>query len=109
MAAQRDTGIHECQCEECKRSPVGETAKLHGSINRVMGSSDERRRRHFVGLLASQYGYGGIQQLACVTGMSRTTILRGQREWEAKSVVANGRIRAPGAGGKWSEKNNPAS
>ena len=109
MAAQRDTGIHECWCAECKRSPGGETAKLHSSINRVMESLDERRRRHLVGLLASQYGYGGIQQLARVTGMSRTTILRGRRELEAKSLVANSRIRAPGAGGKWSEKNSPAS
>jgi hypothetical protein len=109
MAAQRDTVIHECRCEECKRAPVGETAKLHGSINRVMGSLDERRRRHFVGLLASQHGYGGIQQLARVTGMSRTTILRGRRELEARSLVANGRLRAPGAGGKWSEKNTQAS
>lgn len=109
MAAQRDTVIHECRCEECKRSPVGETAKLHSSINRVMGSLDERRRRQFGGLLASQHGYGGIQQLAHVTGMSRTTILRGRRELEARSLVANGRIRAPGAGGEWSEKNNQAS
>lgn len=109
MAAQRDTGIHECRCEECKRSPVGETAKLHGSINRVMESLEERRRRHFVGLVASQHGYGGIQQLAPGTGMSRTTMLRGRRELEARSVVANGRSRAPGAGGKWSEKNNQAS
>ena len=57
MAAQRDTVIHECRCEECKRSPVGERAKLHGSINRVMESLDERGRRHFVGLLASQHGW----------------------------------------------------
>ena len=109
MAAQRDTVIHECRCEECKRSPVGETAKLHSSINRVMRSLDERRRRHFVGLLASQHGYGGSQQFARVTGMSRTTILRGRRELEAKSLGANGRSRAPGAGGKWSEKNTQAS
>ena len=109
MAAQRDTVIHECRGEECKRSPGGERAKLHGSINRVMESMDERRRRHFVGLLASHHGYGGIQQLARVTGRSRTTILRGRRELEARRLVANGRIRAPGAGGKWSEKNNQAS
>ena len=109
MAVQRDTEIHQCECEECKASPAGETAKLHGSIDRVMRSLDERRRRYFVGLLASQHGYGGIQHLARVTGMSRTTIVRGRREVEAKSVVANGRIWAPGAGGKWSGKNSPAS
>ena len=39
MAARRDTVIHEWRCEECKRSPGGERAKLHGSINRVMEGS----------------------------------------------------------------------
>lgn len=105
---QRNTVIYECVCRECKRAPAGETAKLHGSINRVIVSLDEKRRRHFVGLLASQHGYGGIQQIARVTGMSRTTILRGQRELEAGNLVASGRVRALGAGGKWSEKNNRA-
>src|SRR5712664_3093715 len=108
MAVQRNTVIYECVCREWKRAPAGETAKLHGSINRVIVSLDEKRRRHFVGLLASQHGYGGIQQIARVTGMSRTTILRGQRELEAGHLVASGRVRAPGAGGKWSEKNNRA-
>jgi hypothetical protein len=105
MATQHDTVIHQCRCEECTRSPAGETAKLHGSINRVVVSLDERRRRHFVGLLASQHGYGGIQQIACVTGMSRTTILRGRRELEARDMSAPGRVRAPGGGRPWSEKN----
>jgi hypothetical protein len=74
MAAQRDTVSHECRGEECKRSPVGETAKWHGSINRVRESLDERRRRHLVGLLASHHGDGGSQRLARVTGMRRRTI-----------------------------------
>jgi hypothetical protein len=105
MAAQHGTVIHQCRCEECKRSPAGETAKLHGSINRVVVSLDERRRRHFAGLLASQHGYGGIQQIARVTGMSRTTILRGRRELAAGDLGVNSRVRAPGGGRTWSEKN----
>jgi len=109
MAAQHDPVTHQCQCEECKRSPAGETAKLHGSINRVVVSLDERRRRHFVGLLASQHGYGGIQQIARVTGMSRTTILRGRRELEARGMLVSERVRAPGGGRPWSEKNSRAS
>src|SRR6266853_219357 len=109
MAAQRTAVIHQCLCEECKRYPARETAKLHSSINRVVVSLDERRRRHFVGLLASQHGYGGIHQVARVTGMSRTTILRGRRELEGRDLAAHGRVRAPGAGGRWSEKNTRAS
>ena len=105
---QRNTVIYECVCRECQRAPAGEAAKLPGSINRVTVSLEEERRRHFVGLLASQHGYGGSQQIARVTGMSRTTILRGQRELGAGDLVASGRVRAPGAGGTWSEKNTRA-
>jgi hypothetical protein len=68
-------------------------------------SLDERRRRRFVGLLASQRGYGGVQHVARVTGMSRTTILRGRRELEQGDLTASGRVRAPGGGGIFSEKN----
>lgn len=79
---------------------------MHVSINRVIASLDERRRRHFVGLLASQRGYGGVQHVARVTGMSRTTILRGRRELEEGNFTASDRVRAPGGGGSFSEKNN---
>ena len=106
MAAKQHTAIHQCTCEECKRHPQGETAKLHVSITRVVVSLDERRRRRFVGLLAAQRGYGGVQHGARVTGMSRTTILRGQRELEQRDLASSGRVRAPGGGGTWSEKNS---
>ena len=105
MAAKHPTLIHQCSCGECQQHPQGETAKLHVSINRVVVSLDEKRRRHFVGLLASQHGYGGVQQVARVTGMSRTTILRGRRELEEGDLTASGRVRAPGGGGTFSEKN----
>lgn len=106
MAAKRHTAIHKCTCEECRQQPQGETAKLHASINRVVASLDEKSRRRFVGLLASQGGYGGVQHVARVTGMSRTTILRGRRELEQGELLSSGRIRAPGAGGTCSEKNS---
>ena len=106
MAAKPHPLIHQCPCEECKRHPQGETAQLHVSINRVVVSLDERCRRHFVGLLASQWGYGGVQYGARVTGMSRTTILRGRRELEQGDLTASGRVRAPGGGGIFSEKNS---
>lgn len=106
MTAKQQTAIHQCTCPECKRSPHGETAKLHVSINRVVVSLDEKHRRRFVGLLAAQRGYGGVQHLARVTGMSRTTILRGQRELEQGELASSGRVRAPGGGGILSEKNS---
>jgi hypothetical protein len=79
---------------------------LHVGINRVVVSLDERRRRRFVGLLASQYGYGGVQHVARVTGTSRTTILRGRRELEQGDLASSGRVRALGGGGMFSEKNS---
>lgn len=106
MTAKQHTAIHQCTCEECKRHPHGETAKLHVSINRVVVSLDEKHRRRFVGLLAAQRGYGGVQHVARVTGMSRTTILRGQRELEQRDLASSGRVRAPGGGGTLSEKNS---
>jgi hypothetical protein len=79
---------------------------LHVSINRVVVSLDEKHRRRFVGLLAAQRGYGGVQHVARVTGMSRTTILRGQRELEHRDLASSGRVRAPGGGSLLSEKNS---
>jgi hypothetical protein len=104
MAEQRQRTIHVCTCQTCEREPNGETAKLHVSINRVLVSLDEKSRRRFVGLLAVQHGYGGVQHLARVTGLSRTTILRGQREIERAELETLGRVRAVGGGGQFIEK-----
>jgi len=79
-------------------------ATLHTSINRVVASFDEKSRRRFVGLLAMQHGYGGVQHLRRVTGLSRTTILRGQREIAQADSDRLGRIRSRGGGGQFLEK-----
>jgi hypothetical protein len=105
MAEQKQKAIHACTCLECEQHPTGETANLHASINRVLASLDEKRRRHFVGLLAAQHGYGGVLNLARVTGLSRTTILRGRREIEQVEPDSSGRVREAGGGGQFLEKN----
>ena len=102
MAEQSQRAIHVCSCLECTHRPTGETTKLHASINRVLASLDEKRRRRFVGLLAVQYGHGGVRHLARVTGLSRTTILRGRREIEEAMPATTRRLRA--AGGQFIEK-----
>jgi hypothetical protein len=71
-------------------------ARYHAAINAILSELDERNRRLFVGLLATEHGHGGVALLAQVTGLSRTTILRGQRELERG--VPRGRIRLPGGG-----------
>jgi hypothetical protein len=70
---------------------------------------DERNRRRFAGLLASDRGHGGVSLLAQVTGLSRTTILRGQRELAAGTPPDPGRARRPGGGRPRLEKKRPAS
>ncbi len=104
MADQRQRTIHVCTCQDCQRYRAGATAKLHASVNRVLASLNEKSRRRFVGLLAAQHGYGGVQQLGRITGLSRTTILRGRREIERAEPETNGRVRAPGGGGQFLEK-----
>ncbi len=101
--------LHVCACSNCRRHPRSPIAKLHVGINRVMATMDEKSRRRFVGLLATQQGWGGVRQMSQITGMSRTTILRGQREIERTTRSRRTRLRTRGAGRKRVEKNNPAS
>ncbi|MGH9902333.1 MAG: hypothetical protein ACRD68_11060 [Pyrinomonadaceae bacterium] len=104
MAEQRQRTIHVSTCQECEQHPTGETAKLHFSVNRVLASLDEKSRRRFVGLLAAQHGYGGVQKFARVTGLNRRTILRGQRGIEQAAPETSQRVRAAGGGGQFLEK-----
>jgi len=76
----------------------------HRAINRVMAELDERGRRLFAGILARQHGHGGIQSVAKITGLSRTTIGRGLREGEQAQAEFSNRVRRPGGGRKCVEK-----
>ena len=63
---------------------------------------DERLRRLWAAAEAEQLGYGGVSAVAAATGLSRTTVLAGQRELKQVSTltaVPNQR-RKPGAGRK---------
>ena len=104
MSEREPKAIHTCQCAECSEHPRSEAATLHRSINDVISLFDEKSRRRFAGLLAMQNGYGGVRYVSRVTGLSRTTILRGQREIQQADVELSQRIRAPGGGAKLIEK-----
>jgi hypothetical protein len=97
MPKKRNKAVHKCCCNECIEQPNGETALLHTSINRLVAAFDEKHRRQFAGLLASQLGHGGIQYISKITGLNRETISRGKRDIGA-NVALDGRIRAPGGG-----------
>ncbi len=80
MAKKKNRPVYKCCCHKCVEQPSGETALLHASINRLVAVLDEKHRRQFVGLLASQLGHGGIQKLSKITELHRETIRRGKRE-----------------------------
>jgi hypothetical protein len=96
--------VHECMCQECKNDPSGATATVHAGMNLMVATLDEKNRRRFAGLWASQLGYGGVQAVARITGLSRTTITRGQQEVEQGVTASERRVRAPGGGRKLIEK-----
>lgn len=73
-----------------------------------MATLDEKSRRRFAGLLAIQAGPQAriISHLSQITGLSRNTIYRGQREIERPtSKRRSRRVRAPGGGRPLTEKN----
>ena len=98
MPKNRNKPVRKCRCRECVEQSSGETALLHASINRLVAALDEKHRRQFAGLLASQFGHGGIQYLSKITGLHRETISRGKRGIEPANAALVGRIRAPGGG-----------
>ena len=98
MLKNRSKPVHKCRCRECIEQPSGEIALLHASINRLVAALDEKHRRQFVGLLASQFGHGGIEYLSKITGLNRQTIRRGKREIEPANADLDGRIRVGGGG-----------
>jgi hypothetical protein len=95
---------YECPCDSCRLFPRDDLAHDHRAINRVVATLDERRRRLFVGLLASQHGHGGVVLLSRITGLSRTTIQRGLVELEQGATGSPDRVRQPGGGRRRAEK-----
>ena len=102
MTEKRVKTPHRCQCLPCVKDPSGPTAELHRQINQLVVLLNEKDRRQVVGLLARQLGQGGVTKMAQVTGLSRNTISRGQRE--LASDECSDRIRAKGGGRPLTEK-----
>ncbi len=109
MADQTWPPVHGCCCSACRLGTEPDVAEYHAAINTVLARLDERNRRLCAGLLATQGGHGGVARLAQITGLSRTTILRGQRELADGVPLGAGRVRRPGGGRPRLEKKRPAS
>jgi hypothetical protein len=96
--ADQSCPVHVCDCPACCQGVDPEVARYHAAINSILPELDEHRRRLFAGLLAAEHGHGGVTLFAQITGLSRTTILRGQRELEQGVPRHPARIRRPGGG-----------
>lgn len=110
MRTTKQKPIHQCQCDACKKAPRSVEAKGHQAINQVVSLLHEKGRRQFVGLLALQWGRGGLERLHVITGLSHPTIRKGRKEVQRKERQAERkRVRKAGAGRQRVEKNNLAS
>ena len=96
--------VHACGCPDCQQGRRSDIIEEHRAINRLIALLDEKRRRLFAGFWATISGRGGVARLAVITGLSRTTILRGRREFLHPEGLDPSRIRKPGGGRKRVEK-----
>jgi hypothetical protein len=107
MADHPSRSVYCCACPACRTQPDSPIAHEHSAINHLLATLDEKARRQVAGLLALQQGQGGITRIAHITGLSRTTIRRGQQELQAPLPAQAGRIRHSGGGRKPIEKKIP--
>jgi len=107
MPSKTKKTLHNCGCETCAQHPSSRIAKEHKAINRVLLGLDARNKRRFVGVLANQQG--NILRLSQITGLSRNTMYRGQKEVEHPSQNLASGIRQLGAGRLLVEKNSQGS
>lgn len=104
MKKRKKRHSHKCSCHDCSQHPYSRQAQQHNAINRVVATFDEKSRRRFVGLLALQFGRGGVERAHEITRLSRTTIRVGREE--VRRVDRLPGIRRPGGGRVALEKND---
>jgi transposase len=68
-------------------------------IKRLLPMLDEKQKRIYLATEAEGLGYGGLKAIHELTGVSKTTIIKGKKELREGAVEHN-RIRKPGGGRK---------
>mgnify|MGYP001090506159 CR=1 FL=1 len=81
---------------------------IRKKYRRIKGSLNERSRRLWAAAEAESLGHGGATLVAAVTGISRSTIVRGLREIRSGPEVEEGRVRQPGGGRKRATEVDPS-
>jgi transposase len=75
---------------------------------KVLATLNEAQARWYVAREAIRLGYGGVQMMHALTGLSRPTILKGIRELRAGRGLGGGeRVRQAGGGRKCLEVTDP--
>ena len=91
---------------------VGEKETTMDSMTRsriqsVLPLLDEKQRRLYLAAEVASMGYGGLQSVHELTGVSKTTIIRGQKELKDGRDLNNGRVRRSGGGRKGVTEKHP--
>ena len=76
-------------------------------ILRVIKTLNESQTRWYIAREAISLGRGGIKKMNKITGISRTTIIKGIKELKNKYLGVDGRIRRVGGGRKKLEEDDP--
>jgi Rhodopirellula transposase DDE domain len=79
---------------------VSTDVEIKQKFERLAPMLDERTLRLFAAAEAGAIGYGGVSRLCRITGLARSTIVRGQHEMSLPAELSRGRVRRPGAGRK---------
>ena len=76
-------------------------------IKTMLPLLDEKQRRLFLASCANSIGRGGLKQVCEISGASKNTIIKGQRELKHGIGEEDNRIRKSGGGRKKSREINP--
>ena len=90
---------NECKCPRCLQPENHPDKQLHHQLNLLLSHLSEQQRRWVAAYEAKRLGWGGPALVSLITGMSRVTILRGQRELDEElQGRPSGRARVSGGG-----------
>jgi hypothetical protein len=110
MPSETDQDIHECSCSICQAQTDPVLMQYHRQINVFLHCLSEPQRRWYVATLADAPDAPSVRQLSVITGLSRDTIRRGQRELASGTdEVLAGRQRRAGGGRPTTQKKTPPS
>jgi len=91
--------VNECRCPRCSQPEDHPDRQLHHQLNLLLSHLSEQQRRWVAAYEAKRLGWGGQTLASLITGLSRKTIIRGQRELDKElQERPSGRARVPGGG-----------